>query len=130
MADRESRELARRIAEIAAEYKAENPVLMDLDGLNDAADIFVLLTGMNRQHVHALVDHLREDMRKRYKIRPTGIDGRQSALWVCIDFDSVWVHIFTDELRDYYDLEGLWKDAPRIPFDPDAALHQTAAAAN
>ncbi len=106
--------VAQRLAALAIEKKASDAVLMDMHELVDYCDVFVLLTARNRRHVAALAEDLRMFAKKELHMPSMGIEGLPAARWVLVDFGSVVVHIFDEPLRGFYDLDGLWSDAPRL----------------
>lgn len=110
------RELALAIARAAYGRKAEDIVLLDLAGIASYSDGFVICSGTNRRHVRAIAEGVVEDMRRLGR-RPVGVEGLDGSRWVLIDFGDVIVHVFDEPMRGFYDLEGLWADAPRIPVD-------------
>ena len=112
--------LARRIVEIATDHKAEEPVVMDMRPISTETDVFIVLTAQSRQHAHSLSKYIREALRKE-GVRPVTVEGETAARWICLDCGSVWVHIFTADLRGYYDLEDLWRDAPRLDVESGLA---------
>ncbi len=91
--------------------KALDPVVIDLRGISDAADYFVLCSGTSDPHVRSLADDLVEYLRGQGH-RPWHVEGRQSLRWVLVDLVDIVVHIFRQEARDFYALERLWGDAP------------------
>ncbi len=110
-----SEELAVVVAEAAADKKAQDVVALDMRGLVAYTDIFVLCTASNRRQVKAIADHVRQHLKKEYGHRTTGVEGLESGRWALVDFGDVVLHIFEGPLRGFYDLDGLWSDAPRIP---------------
>ena len=91
--------------------KALDLVVIDLRGISDAADYFVLCSGTSEPHVRSLADDLVDELRRQGH-RPWHVEGRQSLRWVLVDLVDVVVHIFRQEARDFYALERLWGDAP------------------
>ncbi|MEO6294238.1 MAG: ribosome silencing factor [Candidatus Limnocylindria bacterium] len=106
-------ELAHRIVEIASDKKGNDILLLRTAELTSMADFFVICSGRSDRQVQALagaiVDELRDD-----GIRPLGIEGRQSARWILLDFGSVIVHVFAPEEREFYGLERLWSKAAQV----------------
>lgn len=96
--------------------KALDLVVIDLRGISDTADYFVLCSGTSEPHIRSLTDDLVEQLRGQGQ-RPWHVEGRQSLRWVLVDFVDVVVHIFGREAREFYALERLWGDAPatRLP---------------
>ncbi|EYF01603.1 Iojap protein [Chondromyces apiculatus DSM 436] len=80
----------------------------------DYADYLVIMTGRSDRHVHAIAVGLEDALREK-KLSPLSMEGLSAATWVLIDFGDVVVHVFQEETRRVYDIEGLWMDAGRIP---------------
>ncbi|MBN9558381.1 MAG: ribosome silencing factor [Alphaproteobacteria bacterium] len=90
--------------------KAEDIVTIDLEGRSSLADALVIATGRSARHVASTAEHLARRLKEAgYGTRP--IDGLQQGDWVLVDAGDVIVHIFRQEVRDYYDLEGMWSVA-------------------
>lgn len=102
------------IAKLALDRKAFDITLLDMRTLVDYTDIFLLCTGRNRRHVAALAEEIRSYAKKELEIPCLGTEGLPGARWVLVDFGSVVVHIFDEPLRPFYNLDGLWGDAPRL----------------
>ncbi len=107
----------------ALEKNALDPVLLDVRGLCSYADFLLILGGRSVRQVRAVAESVRRGMRADGH-RTLGSEGLDQGRWVLLDYGEVVVHIFLDELRDFYDLESLWVDAPRIGLDvpPKSAL--------
>ena len=108
------RQRAIEIARLALDKKASSVVVLDMSGLVYYTDYFVICTAGNVTHAGALADHVEEGMRKAHRLRPIGVEGRQHAHWVLMDYGDVVVHIFEKETREHYELEKLWLDAPEV----------------
>ena len=104
------------ILETLRDRKALDLVVIDLRGISDTADYFVLCSGTSEPHIRSLTDDLVDQLRRQGH-RPWHVEGRQSLRWVLVDFVDVVVHIFGREAREFYGLERLWGDAPatRLP---------------
>lgn len=100
------------LARAALERNARRAVLLDLRGLSDVTDWFLIASGDSDTHTRAIADHILERMAAS-GIRPAGVEGRAAGRWILIDYIDVVVHIFLPRVREYYDLERLWGDAPR-----------------
>ncbi len=114
LATEESRGLAIAIAAAALDKKAISVEVLDVSGRVDYADFLVLMTGRSDRQVNALAQGIEEALRLGGK-RPLSVEGLPHAHWVLMDYGDVVVHVFQDEARSTYDLEGLWMDARRIP---------------
>ena len=109
-----SRDLAITIAISAIEKKAVGLEILDVAGRVDYADFLVLMTGRSDRQVASLAQAIEEALAKKGK-RPLSVEGLPHANWVLMDFGDVVVHVFQEEARSLYDIEGLWMDARRIP---------------
>ena len=107
-------EIAKVAAGAADSKKAVDLVLLDLTSLTDVCDYFVICSGENARQVDAIVDEAREKVSRNCGLSPISCEGREGLSWVLIDYGSVVVHVFRPETRDYYRLENLWGDAPRV----------------
>ncbi len=93
--------------------KGINPVILEVKEGSDVADYFVICSADSRRGVKTLADHIIE-MLKNYSVDILGIEGYSLKEWVLIDVADVVIHIFHQPAREFYDLEGLWVDCPRI----------------
>ena len=91
-------------------------VLLDLRKLTSIVDYFVIATGTSRRQIHSMADEIDEAMNSAGD-QKLGIEGYGESHWVLLDYGDVVVHLFDEEKRLYYDLENLWGDAPRVPWD-------------
>ncbi len=104
-------DLARRVVDLIVDKKGENVVLMDLRQVSLIADYFVIGSASSDRQLNAITEHIRDELRQQRRLYPLRIEGRGENGWVLIDYGDVVVHLFAPELRSYYDLEGLWRDA-------------------
>jgi len=112
-------EIARACAQTAFDTKAEDVVILDVRGLSSFTDYFVIMSGRSTRHVQGLAEAIEAELRSK-RVNTSKAEGLQEAMWVLLDFDDVVVHIFYHEQRGFYDLEGLWHDAPRIRLEDEA----------
>ena len=87
---------------------------MDLRGLSDVTDYFLICHGSSDRQVLAIVDSIEEQLRHEFKRRPSHVEGRRSGDWVLMDFIDFVIHVFHEDRRQFYRLESLWGDAPSI----------------
>jgi ribosome-associated protein len=106
----------RALAAVAAgaDKKSESPVILDVRGLSGVADYFVLLSADSDRQAAAVADEV-DDRLTGMGAQRLGAEGRSGGGWVLLDFGDVVVHVMSPEARGFYDLEGLWADAPRVP---------------
>ena len=113
-----------RIAKAAVDLKAENLVALDVRELTSFADVFILATGGSDRHVRAIADAV-EEVVEELGERPLGIEGYDEGRWLLLDLGDVIVHVFQSEVREHYDLERLWSEAPRLDLLNAEALSVT-----
>ncbi len=93
--------------------KAEELVVLDLRGLSTFTDFFVIMTGNSTRQNTAISESI-EQVLKKSEVIPLGVEGRGAAEWILLDYGSFVVHVFSKKAREYYSLEKLWGDAPRL----------------
>jgi ribosome-associated protein len=111
---RNSLDAAQLCAEAAGSKKAFDILILDLRGLTYITDYFVICSGSNTTQVSAISDEIGHALAKAGE-RPSHVEGGAESNWVLMDYGDVVVHIFEEQTRNYYSLEKLWSDAPRIP---------------
>jgi len=111
-----STDMARLAAGAALDKKALDPVVLDLREISSVADFFVILTGTSDRHVQAVAQNVM-DAFDSVGILLLGEEGIREGRWVLMDFGEVVIHVFLKEVRDYYDIERLWIDAPRLDLE-------------
>lgn len=99
--------------EAALERNAREPVLLDLRGLSDATDWFLIASGDSDTHARAIADNVLDRLRAA-GLRPAGIEGKSGATWILLDYITLVIHVFLPRVRDFYQLERLWGDAPAL----------------
>lgn len=109
-------EKGRAVIAAALDLKAADPVLLNVAGVVSFADAFVFLTGGSDRQVNAIADAIQVAM-KAADEKPLGVEGLADGRWVLMDLNDVIVHIFQPDVREHYDLERLWSDAPRVAVD-------------
>jgi ribosome-associated protein len=110
----DSKKLALLCREFADNKKAENIVVLDVRALSSVTDYFVIASGASEPHLRAIVDEITGRLRDDCDLRPLRRDGSVQGAWVALDFFDVIVHVMRDDVRERYDLEGLWGDARRV----------------
>jgi len=110
----DSRKLALLCREFADNKKADDIVILDVRELSSVTDYFVLASGTSEPHLRAIVDEITDQLDERHHLRPRAVDGTVQAAWVVLDYFDVIVHVMRRDVRERYDLETLWGDAPRV----------------
>ena len=113
-----SKDKAFLLLRAALSKKAMEPVLVRLIGLTSITDYFLLVSGTSAKQVQAIAEGVLEDAKKN-EIDRLSAEGVNQGNWALLDYGDVIVHIFRKPTREFYDLEGLWAEAPRESFPPD-----------
>ena len=122
--------LARTAADLADDGKAIDITILDLREHSSVADYFVIASGRSHIQVDAICTRIVDGVRDRLQAKPIAVEGLGNALWAVLDYGSVVVHVFQEQIREVYDLERLWSLAPRWKHgdEPAAARRRTPAA--
>jgi ribosome-associated protein len=110
------------VSRFALERKAYDLVVMEVGDLTSIADYFIVCSGRSDRQVQSIAQGIEENLRGM-GVRPHSVEGAARGQWLLMDFSDVIVHIFYEPVREFYDLEGLWSDAPRAQLpEPYATL--------
>jgi ribosome-associated protein len=110
----DSKKLALLCREFADNKKAEHLLVLDVRKLSSVTDYFVIVSGSSAPHLRAIVNEISDQLREEYDLRSRAVDGNLNGDWVVLDYFDVIVHVMRTEVRERYDLEGLWGDAPQV----------------
>jgi ribosome-associated protein len=99
-------------------HKGLDPVLLKVNEFCSFADYFLICSGGSQRHVRALAQHVEEAL-ARAGLKPLGVEGLEEGQWVLMDYNIMVIHIFLEPLREFYNLEDLWSEAPKVQIDPD-----------
>ncbi len=108
------KELALACAKAADDTKAENIRILDMRGLSNLTDFMVICTGTSMPQLRAILRDVAGKVEEEHGVRPLHTEGKADVRWVVLDFVDVMVHVMDEELRSYYGLEELWKDAKEV----------------
>jgi ribosome-associated protein len=123
----DSKKLALLCQELAENKKAESTVVPDMKTVSSITDYFILTSGTSAPHLRAIAEEIKSTLNKKHKLQPQAVDGETEAAWIVLDYFDVIIHIMLTDLRDRYDLEGLWSDAPRVKPPRKPAARKTLA---
>lgn len=98
----------------AEDKKAESPVVLDMQGIANFTDFFVICSGNSEPQLKAIASAIREQVREKFDMRPRTEDGNPISQWIILDYGDVIVHLFHTDKRELYGLENLWSDAKRL----------------
>lgn len=120
----ESLDKAKLALGIIKERKALDPLLFDVGALTSFTDFFLIASGNSSRQTQAIARHLERRMREE-GFRPHGIEGAQEGHWILMDYGDLVIHIFYQPTREFYDLEGLWVEAPQITVENEDKTFRT-----
>jgi ribosome-associated protein len=109
----ESEALGRRLAELADAKGATEIVLLDMRGLASYTDFLAICTARNERQARAIVEEVKLRLKREHELLPGGVEGEGAAGWIVLDYLDAVLHVFTAEERERYQLEDLWREAPR-----------------
>ena len=112
----ETFDIVRIAADALDEKKGVNIALLDVGDLLSITEVFLIVTGTSRPHTRTLAEAVAEKL-KEHDRRPLRTEGAAEGEWILLDFGDFVVHVFQEEPRDFYGLERLWGDAPRVPWE-------------
>jgi ribosome-associated protein len=112
-----SEELARRVAALADAKQGADIVVLDMRAMVAYTDFLVLCTARNQRQAKAIHDEVRERMKRDEGLVPDHVEGERQGDWILVDYLDAILHVFSSEARDYYRLETLWGEAPRLELD-------------
>ena len=110
----------RLAADAADDKKATETLIVDVGEVLSVSDYFVITSGSNPRQVHAIVDGIEEKISSAGGPKPARVEGKDEREWVLMDYGAFVVHVFVQEKRDFYQLERLWGDCPRLDWQPAA----------
>jgi len=109
-----SKEVAIAAARASSEKQADDVVILDVHELIVITDFFVICSAGSRRQIKTVIESVEERLRTQLDVRPVRREGEADAGWWLLDYIDVVVHVFGTNERSYYDLERLWRDAPRL----------------
>jgi ribosome-associated protein len=117
----DSKKLALLCRELADNKKAENIAILDVRKLSSVTDYFVICSGTSEPHLRAIVEEIADTLKIEHGLDAHACDGRMPINWVVLDYIDVIVHVMKPDVRERFDLEGLWSDAAKVrPRKPKA----------
>ncbi len=121
-----SEDLARRIAGLADAKQASDIVVLDMRGLVSYTDFLVICTARNERQAKAIQDEVRARLKRDDDLLPARVEGERESRWILVDYLDCVLHVFASEARDYYRLEALWGEAPRLDLGGEPAGREAA----
>ena len=105
-------------AQVAADNRAQNIVILDLRNLTQIFDYFVIASGTSRRQLHAVSEEIDSVLENRLGDKRLSISGYQESRWIVLDYGDIIIHLFEPETREFYALEELWAKGEVVPFEP------------
>ena len=115
------REWARTAARAASAKGGDDTVIIEVGAVLAITDAFVITSGRNTRQVKTIAEEVEARLKAEGGIGPLRVEGLGDSQWILLDYGDLVVHVFLDETREYYDLERLWSDAPRVAWEDEAA---------
>lgn len=109
----QAKALAHKIGQLLLDKKASDVLVLDVRGMSSYADYIVLASAESDRQVSAMAENVHVKLKEEDGLYPSGTEGKETGQWVLLDYGEVVAHLFVNEVRAFYDLEGLWADAPR-----------------
>lgn len=114
-------EKSRKLATLLDEKQGENIVVLDVTGISPLAEHIIVVTGKGQRHVQALADAV-VHMAREEKFISFGVEGYETGTWILVDLNDISVHIFLEDVRSFYNIEGLWSEGTRVEWLAASAL--------
>lgn len=115
--EKNSKELMELIAKILKDKLAFDVEVIKVGEVSIIADYFVIASGRTDSHVRSLFDYVDEGVKKEFDMDPVHTEGVETARWTVMDYGGVIVHLFRNDEREFYSIEKLWAEAPRVELD-------------
>ena len=113
----QAKDTALLAVDYALDKKGFNLKLLEVKDLSSLTDYLLLVSGRSDRQVQAIAENIKVELKNQYKILPLAIEGMDQGRWVLLDYGDVMIHVFQEPVREFYDLEGLWSDAPDVPLE-------------
>lgn len=107
-------ELAHLVLDAITEKMGVDTVMLDIRSVSLLGDYFIVSSGESARQIQTIVEEIRSQIKKKLRVIPLRIEGKNSSGWMLMDYGSVIVHVFSPAVRDFYKLESLWSDAPVV----------------
>jgi ribosome-associated protein len=113
----QAKKFALQAVELALDKKGFNLKLLEVTELSSLTDYLLLISGRSDRQVQAIAENIKIEFKNQHQELPLAIEGMNQGRWVLLDYGSVMVHVFQEQVREFYDLEGLWSEAPEVELE-------------
>ena len=110
----QAREIALLAVDYALDKKGMELRLLDVRELSSLTDYLLLISGRSDRQVQAIAENIRTEFKHHHSLVPLAIEGMNQGRWILLDYGEIMVHVFQPSVREFYDLEGLWSEAPEV----------------
>ena len=115
-ADLTVEQMVKHIHHAIEDKLGKDTIVLNIGKITTLADYFIITSGGSPRQIKAIADSVEDEMTK-YDIEPRGKEGMDTQEWILLDYGDIMVHVFSEENRDFYNLEKLWRDAPIVDVD-------------
>ena len=112
-----AQETALLAVDYALDKKAFNLKLFEVRDLSSLTDYLLLVSGRSDRQVQAIAEHIKTEFKQQHHLLPLAVEGMDQGRWVLLDYGEIMIHVFQQPVRDFYDLEGLWSEAPEVQLE-------------
>ncbi len=109
-----AKEMAFQAVEYALDKKGMDLKLFDVRELSSLTDFLLLVSGRSDRQVQAIAENIRTEFKHHHAVIPLAVEGMDQGRWILLDYGEIMVHVFQPAVREFYDLEGLWSEAPEV----------------
>ena len=113
----QAKQAALQAVEYALDKKGFDLKLLEVSELSSLTDFLLLVSGRSDRQVQAIAEHIKLEFKNNQQQLPLAIEGMNQGRWVLLDYGEVMIHVFQEPVRQFYDLEGLWSEAPDVPLE-------------
>lgn len=108
--------------DFALDKKGFDLKLFDVRGLSSLTDFILLVSGRSDRQVQAIAENIRLELKHQHQLLPLAVEGADQGRWILLDYGELMIHVFQPQVREFYDLEGLWSEAPEIAVEQPQAF--------
>lgn len=113
----QAKQTALQAVEFALDKKGFNLKLLEVRELSSLTDYLLLVSGRSDRQVQAIAENIKLEFKNHYQQLPLAIEGMDQGRWVLLDYGELMIHVFQEPVREFYDLEGLWSEAPEVALE-------------
>ncbi len=108
---------ALKAVEYALDKKGIDIKLLDVREVSSLTDYLLIVSGRSDRQVQAIAENIKTEFKSQHSIQPLAVEGMDKGRWALLDYGEIMVHVFQQPVREFYDLEGLWSEAPEVELE-------------